>query len=227
MQRRWRDGEGRFEGVLDDYATMISGSLSLFEADCGSEWLEFALQLTDVLNRDFKAEGGAFYFTNGKDPNLLLRSCEFYDGAEPSGNAIHAENLVRLYQITGIADYKTAAEDILKAAKQHIDMYPPGACYHLMALQRYLDLDAPTIVIALNEQEEHREEIVKMLSGRFIPHKAIVWRRDSDEVLRDLSPQARDKTAVEGKTTLYLCRQNHCEEPVNNISKMWESLEKL
>lgn len=227
LLRRYRDGESRFEGCLDDYATMISACLSLFEADRGADWLEFALQLTNVLESDFKAESGAYYFTNGKDPNLLIRSCEFYDGAEPSGNAVHAENLVRLYQITGVEDYKNQAEAVLKAAKQHIDLYPPGACYHLMALQRYLDHDGPTIIIALNDQEEHKEEIEKMLYGRFIPHKAVIWRRDSDEELRDLVPISRDKTPLEDKTTLYICRQNRCEEPLTNISKMWEAFEKL
>lgn len=227
LHRRWREGEERFDGVLDDYAYMIHGVLSLFEADCGSEWLEFALQLTACLHSDFKAEGGAFYFTNGKDPNLLLRSCEFYDGAEPSGNAVHAENLIRLYQITGLEEYRQSAEDILKAAKQHIDMYPPGACYHLMALQRYLDVDAPTVIVALNAAEENKDEIARMLSGRFIPHKAVIWRRDSDEVLRDCVPGARDKQAVGDKTTLYICRQNRCEEPITDLTKMWEAIEKL
>jgi uncharacterized protein YyaL (SSP411 family) len=227
LHRRWREGEARFEGCLDDYAYMIHACISLFEVDCGASWLEFAMQLAGCLNQDFKAEGGAFYFTNGKDPNLLLRSCEFYDGAEPSGNAIHAENLIRLYQITGIKDYLLAAEDILKAAKQHIDLYPPGACYHLMSLQRLLDHDAPTLIIALNEEETYRVEIARMLAVRFIPHKCVIWRRDSDEELRDLVPIARDKSSQEGKTTLYVCRQNRCEEPVTNLTKIWEVIEKL
>lgn len=227
LYRRWREGDARFEGVLDDYACMIHGLISLFEADCGSEWLEFAIELATVLSVDFKAENGAFYFTNGKDPHLLLRSCEFYDGAEPSGNAIHTENLVRLYQITGIEDYRKEAEDILKAAKQHIDLYPPGACYHLMSLQRFIDQEKPTLVIALNEAEDNREEIAHLISQRFGPHKALVWRRESDEVLRDQAPLCRDKVAMDGKTTLYLCRQGRCEAPLTDFSKIQEVIEKL
>jgi uncharacterized protein YyaL (SSP411 family) len=227
LYRRWRDAEARFEGCLDDYAAMIQASISLFEADCGTEWLQFALELDSVLNSEFKAEKGAFYFTNGTDPNLLLRTCEFYDGAEPSGNALQAENYMRLYQITGDKEYLTHVEEILKAAKQHIDMYPPGACYHLMVLQRYYDSHAPSIIIALNSDEEHREELVKMLSGRFIPNKVVVWKRESDEELRDLAPITRDKMPLNGKTTLYICHQNQCQEPLTDFSKMWEEIEKL
>lgn len=227
LLRRWREGDARFEGCLDDYAFMIHGLLSLFEADRGTEWLEFALTLTDVLKTDFKAEHGAFYLTNGKDPNLILRRCEFYDGAEPSGNAVHTENLIRLYQITGVGDYLDEAADILKAAKEHIDLYPPGACYHLMALMRFYDMKAPTVVVALNGKEEFKEEIAKMLASHFIPHKILIWKRESDEEMRDLVPTSRNKPLVDGKTTLYICYRDRCEEPITEVSKMWEAIEKL
>jgi uncharacterized protein len=227
LLRRWREEDARFDGCLDDYAFLIQGLLSLFEADRGSEWLEFALTLANVLKSDFKAEHGAFYLTNGKDPNIILRRCEFYDGAEPSGNAVHAENLLRLYQITGVEEYFVEAEDILKAAKEHIELYPPGACYHLMSLLRYYDLKAPTLLIALNEQEEFKEEIQKMLAGYFIPHKAVIWKRDSDEELRDLVPISRNKPSVNEKTTLYICYRDRCQEPITELSKMWEAIEQL
>lgn len=227
LLRRWREQDARFDGCLDDYAFMIQGLISLFEADRGSEWLEFALTLTNVLQTDFKSENGAYYLTNGKDPHLILRRCEFYDGAEPSGNAVQTENLIRLYQITGLESYLKEAEDVLKAAKEHISLYPPGACYHLLALQRYYDLQAPTILIALDEQETHKEEIAKMLSGHFIPHKVVIWRRENDEELRDLVPLSRNKSCVQGKTTLYICFRDRCEEPITELSKMWEAIEKL
>lgn len=227
LLRRWRDGEGRFDGCLDDYAFVIQGLISLFEADRGTKWLEFALTLTHVLKAEFKAEHGAFYLTNGRDPSLILRRCEFYDGAEPSGNAVQAENLLRLFQITGTEEYLDESADILKAANEHIALYPPGACYHLMALLRYYDAKAPTLVVALNDQEEFREEIGKMLAGHFIPHKVVIWKRESDEEMRDLVPLSRNKPPINGKTTLYICHRDQCEEPITEISKMWEAIERL
>ncbi|MCH9609513.1 MAG: hypothetical protein S4CHLAM45_14290 [Chlamydiales bacterium] len=227
LKRRWRDGEAKHEGILDDYAFMIHGLLSLFEADCGVNWLEFALELSQVLDTDFLSDQGAYYLTNGKDPNLLLRRCEFYDGAEPSGNALHAENLLRLYQITGIREYRARAEKLFLAAKEHIDLYPPGTCYHLMALQRMLDVKAPTITISLNEKEEYKDEISKMIAAHYLPHKVVIWRRESDEVLRDLVPPSRVMQPIEGKTTLYICYQDHCLEPIIELPKMWEAFDKL
>ncbi len=227
LLRRWRDGEARFDGCLDDHAFLIQGLLSLFEADRGSQWLEFALTLTHELQNEFKAEQGAFYLTNGRDPNLILRRCEFYDGAEPSGNAVHAENLLRLYQITGLENYLVEAEEVLKAAKEHIDLYPPGACYHLMALERFFDEKAPTLVISLNQEEAYRDEIAKMLAGHYIPHKVVIWRRDSDEELRDLVPTGRNKPPIQDQTTLYICYRDRCDEPITDITKMWKAIERL
>lgn len=227
LLRRWREDEARFDGCLDDYAFVIQGLISLFEADRGSEWLEFALTLTHVLETEFKSEHGAFYLTNGKDPHLILRRSEFYDGAEPSGNAVQVENLLRLHQITGMETYLNEAIDVLKAAKDHISLYPPGACYHLLALQRYYDSKAPTIIVALDEKETHKEEIAKMLAGHFIPHKVVIWKRESDEELRDLVPICRQTSALHGKTTLYLCFKDHCEEPITEVPKMWQAIEKL
>ncbi|NGX62120.1 MAG: hypothetical protein K940chlam9_01614 [Chlamydiae bacterium] len=225
--RRWREGEARYDACLDDYAFLIQGLLSLFEADRGSHWLQWALDLTSHLDQEFKAEQGAYYLTNGRDPHLLIRRCEYYDGAEPSGNGVHAENLLRLHQITGISAYRQEAEDILRAAKEHIDLYPPGASYHLMALQYYYDETAPTIVVALNQNEEHKEEIRQMIGGQFLPHKALIWRRDSDEELRDLVPLARHAHPKEGKTTLYVCFPDRCLAPVNELPAIWNTLQQL
>lgn len=227
LLRRYRDSDARFDACLDDYACLIQGLLSLFENDRGAEWLEFAMTLANSLVTEFKAPHGAFYLTDGKDPNLILRRCEFYDGSEPSGNAVHAENLIRLYQMTGVDEYLHQAEDILRAAKHHIDLYPPGACYQLMALQRYLDHDAPTLIIALNDQDEHKDEIAKLIAGHFIPHKTVVWKRESDEELRDLVPISRDKTPINGQTTLYICHQKRCKEPLTDLSAMAEAIFKL
>ncbi|MBS0623226.1 MAG: thioredoxin domain-containing protein [Verrucomicrobia bacterium] len=227
LKRRWRDGEARYDGILDDYAFMIQASLSLFEADRGTQWLEFALTLVDILENDFKADHGAYYLTNGKDPNLLLRRCEFYDGAEPSGNAVQAENFLRLYQMTAVEEYKKRAEQIFSAAYEHIALYPPGACYHLLTLQRYYNPKVLTFIIALNEKEELKEEITQLFAQFYLPHKVVIWSRGSDEELRDLVPTVRGKEPLEGQTTLYICYPDRCLEPVVTLPKIQEALSNI
>ena len=72
--RRWIEGETRFHAGLDDYAFLIRGLISLFEAKAGTKWLAWAIELTDTLQKLFKEEGGAFYQGDGMDPTILIRT---------------------------------------------------------------------------------------------------------------------------------------------------------
>lgn len=224
--RRWRDGEGRFSAGLDDYAFLIKGLITLFEEGCGSEWLAWAVQLAEVLEKEFKAPGGAFYYAC-EDQTLMVRKCEYYDGAEPSGNAVHAENLIRLYQLTQAPNYLAQVEDEMKAAKEFMETYPPGACYHYLSLHRYLNLKAPTIVIALNEQQSLRKEIHEALGSHFLPHASIIWKEVQDTQLPALIPSLVDKNPIDGQTAIYICRQDHCEAPLRGKDEILCALGKL
>lgn len=226
LLRRWREGEALYHAGLDEYAFLIRGLISLFEADCGAEWLAWAIQMTETLKNEFKAENGAFYQTDGTDPNIILRKCQFADGAEPSGNAIHCENLLRLYEITGQNEYINQARDILKGVMKYIESYAPGYCYHMIDLIRYYDRKAPTFVIALNSKNEGEEQLRTLLYSEFIPHKAIIWRRDNDVHLFRLLPSVKEQVPIDDKTTLYLCYEGVCQKPINDIAAIEASIRK-
>jgi uncharacterized protein len=220
--RRFREGEARFPAGLDDYAFLICGCLTLFEEGYGSEWLNWAVEMASILENDFKMPKGAFYQTDGKEP-ILIRRCEFYDGAEPSGDGVHCENLLRLFQITQEEKYLTQAEDILKAAKNFLEAYPPGAVYHLIALQRYLDIKAATLVIVLDEKQTLKQVISEALSRHFCPHAAVIWKYPEESALAAHA----DKTLVEGQTTVYLCRQDLCGPALRTKEEIIKAIEAL
>jgi uncharacterized protein YyaL (SSP411 family) len=221
LLRRYREGDARFSAGLDDHAFLIRALLTLFEVGAGQSYLQWARELTDILERDFKAENGAFYQTK-EDQHLLIRKCEFYDGAEPSGNAVHCENLLRLYQLTQEDKYLKQAEDVLKAAKSFIEAFPPGACYHLIALQRYYDKQAPLVVVALDESHTHEEELKRALGGLFCPHAFIVWKSPSDDL-----PFLSEQGCMDGKTTVHICRADRCEPPMTDMDQILGSLDSL
>ncbi len=223
LLRRWRDGEARFSAGLEEYAFVIKALLSMFEAGLGTGYLVWALEMTKLLETEFKVPDGAFYQTDGKEP-LLLRKCELYDGSEPSGNAVHAENLIRLYQFTGDEKYLSQAEAIIKAAKMLIDAYAPGACYHFLALERFYDLKAPLIVIALDDQKSLFEEIHRELSLQQLPHAAIVWKSAGDEELIKALPMLTEKKPIDGRTTLYVCSGTKCDKPLSNPQEIMNAL---
>lgn len=220
LLRRWRDDEGLYHAGLDEYAFLIRGLITLFETDQGTKWLDWAIALTTILCNQFKSEGGAFYQTDGSDQNIILRKTQFSDGAEPSGNSIHCENLLRLYQLTFDEKYLRQAEDIFKAAQQFIEHYSPGYCYQLMNLTRYYDQHAVTAVVALNAKEDYRDELRQLFYHNYFPHKAIIWNRSDDETLATMIPSVTDQRSINGHTTLYLCHNGVCQKPLTELSEM-------
>ncbi len=227
LLRRWREGEAGCDACLEDYAYLISGLLSLMGATGEPQWLAWAIELTGVLTAQFKQEGGPFYRTDGQDENLILRQTELYDGAEPSGNAVHCENLIRLFHLTGSDRYLEEAEEVLGYARTFIEHHPIGGMYHLLALQRYLDREAPLLVVALDEQESLRHEIAQAVGRSGHPFVQIVWRRAGDEPLFEQIPLTREQESIGGKTTLYLCRGRVCAAPTNDRATILQQIEQL
>lgn len=222
--RRWRDNEMLYHAGLDEYAFLIRGLISLFEADCGVEWLQWAMQMSEIVKAKFKSPDGAFFSTDGEDNSIILRKCQFADGAEPSGNAIHCENLLRLYQITLQNDYLIQATDILKASKKYIDSYGPGYCYELINLNRFYDKLAPLIVVALNEENEYYDEIMELLYKEFLPHKSIIWYHAGDSKLMELLPFIEEQKPINNKTTLYICYEGICKKPLIDLEQMEQAI---
>lgn len=228
LLRRWREGEAQFNAGLDEYVFLIRGLLSLFEADKGTEWLLWAKQLTDIVFNKFKApEEGAFFQTDGTDERIILRKCQFSDGAEPSGNAIHCENLLRLYQITSDPDYLDQAEDVLRAVRKYMDSYSPGYCYHVMNLNYYYDRHAPLIVVALNDKNHNQEEIRQTIYSQFIPHKSVIWRRNSDTQLLDFMPFLQKQGPINNQTTVYICHEGVCQKPLHDRQEIIDAIHRL
>lgn len=227
LLRRWRDSEALYHAGLEEYAFLIRAYISLFEAGCGTPWLKRALQMSEILDDNFKIDDGAFYQTDYDENNLILRKTQFADGAEPSGNAIHCENLLRLYQLTTNVHFMEQAEDILRTVKKFIDNYPLGYCYSLLNINRYYDRHAPTLVVALNQKEEHFDKIRTAIYQNFIPHKCIIWKKEEDSQLSREIPYMKDQGPIEGKTTLYICHEGACLKPLNEISEILTAIQKL
>jgi hypothetical protein len=227
LLRRWRDGEAVYKGGLDEYAYLIKGLIALFETGHGCQWLDWAMELAGILKENFKAENGAFFQTDGQDLNLILRKCQYSDGAEPSGNAIHCENLLKLYQITLEKEYLNQAEDILKAVYKYIENYSPGYCYHMLNILRYYDTKAVTAVVAFNENRTHEQELRRLFFNIFLPDTATIWKSYKDEKLNKLIPFASNYEPIDGKTALYLCHHGACSRPITLLSEMIAAVQEL
>jgi uncharacterized protein len=139
LLRRGPAGDGEIAGFLDDCAFFLNALLDLFESDPRPEYLDRALDLASrELPRFEDAEHGAFFSTTEGDPSILLRIKDEYDGAEPSGNAVAADALLRLARLTGDEGHAARAERALAALAGRVASQPTIAPYLLLAVCRQL-----------------------------------------------------------------------------------------
>ena len=97
--------EPKLNAYLEDYAFLIDGLVSLYEATFAPRWIEAALDLAEVMIDQFwDAADGGFFFTGRDHEALIARGKDPHDNAMPSGNAMAVTALLRLVKLTGRMD---------------------------------------------------------------------------------------------------------------------------
>jgi uncharacterized protein YyaL (SSP411 family) len=136
LYRTWRDGKADISAFFEDYAFMIQGLVSTYRATQEDSYLQAAKELTVKARKLFwDKEHGGYYFTDGSE-QLLVRMKNAVDSAIPSGNAVMAQALLDLYEITGDAEWKQQTEALLKAFGQAITGNPRAYTHMVHALLR-------------------------------------------------------------------------------------------
>jgi uncharacterized protein YyaL (SSP411 family) len=216
--RRYRDGEVRFAGQLDDYANLAWGLLELFEATSHARWLEEAIAVTNAARDRFEDAGsGAFFDTPPSDASVLVRLKEQYDGAEPTGNSVMVMNLVRLGHLTGTQRWFALAE---RAAKAFSGMMAsqPVVMPHMVSAVDALQTPPVHIVIAGRRGEPETERLVEVARRGYVPGRMIIVTGDGEEHARlaRLAPYLADVQRASGLATAYLCRDLTCGLPTTD-----------
>ncbi len=213
---RYRDGEANFPAYADDYAFLTLGLIELYETTYESEYLKKALELTDDLLSLFWDEKYGGLYVYGKDSEVLItRPKEIYDGATPSSNSVTALNLMRLSRLTGRQDLEEKADQILKTFSDAIRSYPLGYAYALIALM-YGKSRSQEVVIVSDTLDEAKPFIDKLYEG-FRPFTNTLLYHPGDQKLQDVAPFIKSYTAVNGKTSVYVCENFACQTPVTDL----------
>ncbi len=213
LLRRYCGGEAAVPAFLDDYAFLAQSLLDLFEAGSEPRYLEAAVDLaTRGFLRFEDPDQGGFFSTEQNSPDLLLRIKDDYDGAEPSGNSIATDVLLRLSHLTGNDEFRRRAEKSLHAFVPKMKAQPTIAPQMLVALGRWLAEPEQVVIRCLQiNPEVHR--MLAECRKKFSPLKMVV-------AIPDASADALQRTAPflaglerRGNATIYECRNFVCELP--------------
>ena len=228
LQRSFKDGEAHYDAYLDDYAFLVAGLLDLFEATGELHWLEDAIGVDQILQKQYEDPVGGFFLTAGDQSPLLAREKPGYDGAEPSGNSIEALNLLRLSELTSSESYRQRAERTFEAVEGTLARSPTALSEMLLALDfRY---DSPKeIVIVTPAARVEADPFLMRLGRTFVPNRvlAVMTNGGATAALAALLPIAQDKIAKGGLVTAYVCEKRTCDLPTTDPASFAKQIQKV
>ena len=222
LKRRFRAGAAAIEGYAEDYACLIFGLLELFQSDADATWLEWALTLQRQQDHLFwDADGGGWFSTTGRDPSVLMRLKEDYDGAEPSASGVGAWNLTVLTHLTGDRTFADRAEKVFDAFSDRLSTQ--GRALPLMSAALSMARAEPEQVVVVGPVDSaDTQSLWRAVNRRYRPFATVLViepGRRQDQ-LGQLLPWTLEMTLRDGRPAAYVCRNFTCEAPVTNPEEL-------
>jgi uncharacterized protein len=217
LYHRYANGEKAVLAFLDDYANLVFGLIELYEACFDEKYLQASIDLTKVMIEHFWDEKkGGFFFTEKNADQAVPRLKQTYDGAMPSGNSVALYNLLRLGRLTGESSFEDYAGKLLKAFAQEVRGQSLGHTFMLTGLEFEL---GPTFSIVLVGDPADKEtiEMLATIRKNYLPNLTVLmWTPEKAKS----APPGMIYEKIENKATAYICRDQTCMPPTNNIDKM-------
>ncbi len=217
LRRAWLDGKADGEAFLDDYAFLVAGLLDLYESSFDPQWLRAAIELQAVLDERFWDAEGGYFLTADDAEALLAREKSSYDGAEPSGNSVALQNLLRLYELTTGDAYRKHAEASMKAFERVWTAGPASVPLMLCGIDYWLTGAKEIVIVAAGDVAE-ADPFLGLLRSSFVPNRVltVVAEGEDADAIAEVVPLVRGKKARGGKATAYVCEGQVCDLPTSD-----------
>jgi uncharacterized protein YyaL (SSP411 family) len=208
------DGSAKLNGYLEDYAFLADALVSLYEATFDVKWLRTAAELADVMMKHFAdPKGPGFFFVADDHEALIARTKDVHDGSTPSGNAVAVMALLRLAKLLDRRDFAAKAEQTLRGYRETMAEHPAAAGQMLIALDFHLGPATEVAVIGRTGDEEAKRALAT-IRGAFRPNQVVAFHDPATGKPPDLIPLLKDKPAVGGAVTVYVCENFACKAPL-------------
>lgn len=219
LMKRYRRGKSGLPAHLDDYAMLTWGLIELYEAGFDLKYLEAAMELQEIMIREFwDGERGGFYFSRADDGELITRMKEIYDGAIPSGNSVAAMTLLRLARMTGRTDWEEKSHRIGQVFAENIRRAPMAYTQFLQTLDFAPSYEIVVVGDRTDKDTQSMLRAIELVTGR--PKVVLLKTPDNADRLAELSPFTKSQTARDGRTTVYVCENFSCNAPTTDIDEM-------
>ena len=217
---RWRQGEARYKGYLDDHAFLLWACHELYSASLDPAYLKEARELARAMEELFwDEEAGGYFFTGSDGEALIVRTKEVYDGALPFGERRRRPGAPAPGPVDGELAIR-AANQVLAAFAYQVRDYPAGHT-QLMGC-------APGPGAGQGSggpggpPDEAAAKVLKTLQRSFLPEVSWLAARDPQD-LAEVAPFAAALKAQAG-TSIHICRDFACSRPETDADRALEQI---
>jgi uncharacterized protein YyaL (SSP411 family) len=208
------DGTAKLKGYLEDYAFLADALVTLYEATFSSGWLTAAGELADAMLRHFSDPSGpGFFFVADDHEELIARTKETHDGSTPSGGVVAVMVLLRLAKLLDRRDFAAKAEETLRGYRSTMAEHPMASGQMLIAHDFQLGPATEVAVVGGSDPGESRQAI-RAIQRAFRPNQVLAFHAPSAGPPPESIPLLKDKPAVDGKVTVYVCENFACRTPL-------------
>jgi uncharacterized protein YyaL (SSP411 family) len=207
LLRRYCDGDARYAGNAADYAFLIQGLLSLYEASFEPTWLLWARELQAKLDEEFWSETGGYTTASRTEQGLITRKIDRADGAIPSPNSVAYGNLLRLSQYFVDPALDDRAADLFLAHGNVPERHPLGLPTLLLGLWLRQG-GGPRLLVLSGAKAAERGELLRATRARFLPDLLLAGMEGNPPAG---IPVLEGKAA--GEPTAFLCEDGACQLP--------------
>lgn len=223
IMARYRDGETKYKGYLDDYAYVIWSYVELYEATWELHYIEKGKQIAHQMIELFWDESHGGFFLTGKDAEqLIAKDKEIYDGALPSGNSVAAVVLMKLVYLTGDTKLMDYVNTMYASFYTDVTRQASAASFFIQSL--FLS-EYPTkqIVVIGDKEDPKREALLTRLQRAFIPNVTILVGKCASD-FAEIAPFAASYESIEEQTTVYICEHFACKAPTTDTIQAYKDI---
>ena len=207
----WKNDIAKFPAFLDDYAYLIQALIHLQEITADKNWLLHAKAITEIVLNNFSESGtDLLFYTTVSQTDVIFRKKEVYDGAIPSGNSVMAYNLHHLSILFDKKEWEQKSENMIASLGSAITRYPISFGNWACLLQELIAGTNEIALVGIDFSNTHTAVLKE-----YIPHKVIMASSTDDAEFALLSGKP-----VTNTTTIYLCRNYTCKNPVISAKEL-------
>ena len=197
-----RNGKKSTKGFLDDYAYFAVSYIFLFSATGETSYLNRAENFCKIAIELFSDDNGGFNINGKENEKMIFSAKETFDRAMPSGNSMIFFLLTRLCQIDKYPELEKIKQKQEEFLLNTASEYPIGHTMFFISLL-FAEKTPPKIVVVCTPNDT-LDSVSKNIP-LYADIKILKTETDQYKILN-------------GKTTYYVCNNNSCLPPTNNLN---------